>query len=156
MIEGVREVLMTRTSIKSEFRIDQTMIQAGGNNPLKFSISPEQAVEAMIKPKAKGYLDATEATTQALQDVKAHEVAMITGMEAALKGVLARLDPKVLEDKIVVKGAFSSLIKSKKARYWEVYEDMYAEISDQAENDFHDLFAKEFAKAYQDQLNKLK
>lgn len=156
MIEGVREILMTRTSIKSEFRIDQTMIQAGGNNPLKFSISPEQAVEAMVKPKAKGYLDATEATTQALQDVKAHEVAMITGMEAALKGVLSRLDPKVLEDKIVVKGAFSSLIKSKKARYWEVYEDMYAEISDQAENDFHELFAKEFAKAYQDQLNKLK
>ncbi|MCR8827364.1 type VI secretion system-associated FHA domain protein TagH [Pseudosulfitobacter koreensis] len=156
MIEGLREILMTRTSIKSEFRIEQTMIQAGGNNPLKFSISPEQAIEALVKPKSKGYLDATEATTQALQDIKAHEVAMITGMEAALKGILTRLDPKVLEDKIAVSGGFSNLLKSRKARYWEIYENMYAEISDQAENDFHELFAKEFARAYKAQLDKLK
>jgi len=156
MIEGLREILMTRTSIKSEFRIEQTMIQAGGNNPLKFSISPEQAIEALVKPKSKGYLDATEATTQALQDIKAHEVAMITGMEAALKGILARLDPKVLEEKIAVSGGFSNLLKSRKARYWEIYESMYAEISDQAENDFHELFAKEFARAYKAQLDKLK
>jgi type VI secretion system protein ImpI/type VI secretion system protein len=33
---------------------------------------------------------------------------------------------------------------------------MYTEISDQAENDFHELFAKEFARAYQDQLDRLK
>lgn len=156
MIEGMREILMTRTSIKSEFRIEQTMIQAGGNNPLKFSISPDQAIEAMVKPSAKGYLDATEATTQALRDIKAHEVAMVTGMEAALKGVLKRLDPAALEDKIKVGGGFSSVLKSKKARYWEIYETMYAEISDQAENDFHELFAKEFARAYKEQLDKLK
>lgn len=156
MIEGMREILMTRTSIKSEFRIEQTMIQAGGNNPLKFSISAEQAIEAMVKPRAKGYLDATEATSQALQDIKAHEVAMITGMEAALKGVLARLDPAVLEEKITSGGGLGGLLKSKKARYWEVYETMYSDISDQAENDFHELFAKEFARAYQEQLNKLK
>ncbi|MEL6466894.1 MAG: type VI secretion system-associated FHA domain protein TagH [Pseudomonadota bacterium] len=156
MIEGMREILMTRTSIKSEFRIEQTMIQAGGNNPLKFSISAEQAIEAMIKPKAKGYLDATDAASQALTDIKAHEVAMITGMEAALKGVLARLDPAVLEEKISSGGGLSGLLKSKKARYWEIYESMYADISDQAANDFHELFAKEFARAYQEQLNKLK
>ncbi|WP_299044416.1 type VI secretion system-associated FHA domain protein TagH [uncultured Tateyamaria sp.] len=156
MIEGMREILMTRTSIKSEFRIEQTMIQAGGNNPLKFSVSPEQAIVAMVKPKAKGYLDATEATAQALQDIKAHEVAMITGMEAALKGVLARLDPAILEDKITSGGGLGGLLKSKKARYWEIYEEMYSDISDQAENDFHKLFAQEFARAYQEQLHKLK
>jgi len=35
MITGLREILMTRTSIKSEFRIEQTMISAGGNNPVE-------------------------------------------------------------------------------------------------------------------------
>ncbi len=156
MIEGIREILMTRTSIKSEFRIEQTRISAGGNNPLKFSISPEQAIEAMVKTKAKGYLDAADAADQALKDIKAHEVAMVSGMEAALKGVLAKLDPAELESKIEAGGGFGSMLKSKKARYWEVYEKMYAEISDQAENEFHDLFAKEFARAYQEQLEKLK
>ncbi|MCB2159437.1 MAG: type VI secretion system-associated FHA domain protein TagH, partial [Rhodobacteraceae bacterium] len=156
MIEGIREILMTRTSIKGEFRINQTMISAGGNNPLKFSISPEQAVEAMVKPTAKGYLDASAATEQALKDIKAHEVAMVTGMEAALKGVLKRLDPRALEEKIQGGGGIGDFLKGKKARYWEVYEKMYAEISDQAENDFHDLFAREFARAYQEQLDRLK
>ncbi|MEM1431501.1 MAG: type VI secretion system-associated FHA domain protein TagH, partial [Pseudomonadota bacterium] len=156
VIEGIREVLMTRTSIKSEFRIQQTMIASGGNNPLKFSISPEQAVEAIVRPKAKGYLDSTDAATEALRDIKAHEVAMVSGMEAALKGVLKRLDPAELEGKIQAGGGLGGMLKSKKARYWEVYEQMYAEISDQAENEFHELFAKEFARAYQDQLDKLK
>lgn len=156
MITGLREILMTRASIKSEFRIEQTIISAGANNPLKFSISPEQAIEAMVKPSTKGYLDAADATRQALDDIKAHEVAMMTGMEAALKGVLAKLDPKELEGRIETSGGIGSLLKGKKARYWEVYEQMYAQISDQAENDFHELFAREFAKAYQDQLERLK
>lgn len=156
MIEGMREILMTRTSIKSEFRIQQTMIQAGGNNPLKFSISADQAIEAMVRPSSKGYLDATAAAQQALQDIKAHEIAMVSGMESALKGVLKQLDPAVLEEKISDTGGISNMLKSKKSRYWEVYAAMYAEISDQAENDFQELFAREFARAYQEQLDKLK
>jgi type VI secretion system protein len=156
MIQGLREILMTRTSIKSEFRIDQTRIGASQNNPLKFSVSVDQAVEAMIRPRRKGYLEADAATRQALDDIKAHEIAMVTGMEAALKGVLKRLDPAVLEDKIETSGGLGSILKGRKARYWDVYEKMYAEIADQAENDFHDLFSREFAKAYQEQMDKLK
>lgn len=156
LITGLREILMTRASIKSEFRIEQTMISAGGNNPLKFSITPEQAIEAMVRPATKGYLSPESAAEQALNDIKAHEVAMMTGMEAALKGVLARLDPKALEAKIQDKGGISGLLKGKKARYWDVYEQLYSEISDQAENDFHELFSREFARAYKQQLDRLK
>ena len=86
----------------------------------------------------------------------AHEVAMVTGMEAALKGVLGKLDPALLTQKIEAKGGFGGFLKNRKAHYWETYEAMYAEISDQAENDFHELFAREFAKAYKDQLARLK
>lgn len=156
MIHGVREVLMTRASIKSEFRIHQTVISAGGNNPLKFSVSPEQAVEALVRPTTKGYLDPAEAVAQALQDIKAHEVAMMTGMQAALKGVLARLEPDELAKVIETDSTIANLLTNKKARYWDTFERKYQEIADQAENDFHDLFSKEFARAYQEQLERLK
>lgn len=156
MVHGLREILMTRTSIKSEFRIDQTQIGSGANNPLKFSVSPEQAIQALVQPTVKGYLDPVDATEQALSDIKAHEVAMITGMQAALKGVLGRLDPAVLEEKLAKGGGRRGILKSKKTQYWEIYEEMYAEISDQAENDFHDLFSREFANAYKEQLERLK
>ncbi|EBA14511.1 FHA domain protein, putative [Roseobacter sp. SK209-2-6] len=156
LVTGLREILMTRTSIKSEFRIEQTMISAGGNNPLKFSITPDQAIEAMVKPATKGYLSPETAAEEALRDIKAHEVAMVTGMEAALKGVLGKLDPKALEAQIEDRGGLSGLLRGKKARYWDVYEKLYADISDQAENDFHELFSREFARAYKAQLDKLK
>jgi len=152
----LREILMTRASIKSEFRIQQTMITSGANNPLKFSISPEQAIETMVRPSAKGYLPPDEAARQALDDIKAHEIAMMAAMEAALKGVLKQLSPKVLEGQITKGGGLSSLLQGKKARYWDVYETMYAKISDQAETDFHELFSREFARAYQAQLDRLK
>ncbi|MGF6862038.1 type VI secretion system protein [Rhodobacteraceae bacterium MBR-64] len=156
MVGGLREILMTRTSIKSEFRINATMISRGANNPLKFSVSPEQAVEALVRPARQGYLDADAATIEALDDIKAHEVAMVTGMQAAIRGVLARLDPRVLESRIETGGGLTGLLRGRKARYWEVYEKLFAEISDQAENEFHDLFSREFARAYQEQLDRLK
>jgi type VI secretion system protein ImpI/type VI secretion system protein len=77
-------------------------------------------------------------------------------MEAALRGILKRLDPAVLEAKIETSGGFGSILRGKKQRTWEVYEKMYAEIADQAENDFNELFAREFARSYQDQLERLK
>ncbi|TDL85194.1 type VI secretion system-associated FHA domain protein TagH [Meridianimarinicoccus aquatilis] len=156
LVKGLREVLMTRTSIKSEFRIQQTVIGSGGNNPLKFSVSPEQALEAMIKPPATGYLDPVDAAEQALKDIKAHEIAMMTGMEAALKDVLRQLSPDELEKQMQTSGGLGGLLKGRKARYWEVYEKMYAEISDRAENEFHEMFSREFARAYQAQLERLK
>ena len=156
IIHGVREILMTRASIKSEFRIHQTVISAGKNNPLKFSVSAEQAVESMVKPTSKGYLDAHEAAEEALKDIKAHEVAMMTGMEAALKGVLVKLEPATLAKTIEADSSFKAALTNKKARYWDTFEKKYEEIADQVENDFHDLFSKEFARAYQEQLEKLK
>lgn len=156
LVKGLREVLMTRTSIKSEFRIQQTVIGVGGNNPLKFSVSPEQAIEAMVRPPETGYLDPVDAAEQALQDIKAHEIAMMTGMEAALKDVLRQLSPAELEKKMQTGGGIGGLLKGRKARYWEVYEQMYAEIADRAENDFHEMFSREFARAYQAQLERLK
>ena len=156
LVAGIRSILMTRQSIKSEFRINQTVISAGANNPLKFSVSVDQAVEAMARPTTKGYLPAAEAAREAMDDIAAHEVAMMTGMEAALKGVLAELDPTQLSARIDADKSFTSLLSNKKARYWDVFETQYEKISDQAENDFHDLFSKAFAAAYQAQLERLK
>ena len=156
LITGIREVLMTRTSIKSEFKMNQTMIGARGNNPLKFSVSAEEAVRSIVLPASRGYLSSDKAAEEALRDVKAHEIAMVSGMEAALKSVLDRLSPKKLEAMMDDDGKMGSLLKGKKARYWEVYEKMYSQISEQAENEFHEFFSKEFSKAYEEQLEKLK
>ena len=153
MVEGLRDVLMTRASIKSEFRLGQTMISPDGNNPIKFSVSADQAVEAMIKPNMPGYLEASTAAIEAVNDIKAHEVAMMTGMQAAIKQLLERFDPATLSAKIEAK---KSLFGGGKAKRWDVFEKMYSEIASEAEDDFQALFGTAFAKAYEEQLRKLR
>lgn len=153
MVEGLRDVLMTRASIKSEFRLGQTMISPDGNNPIKFSISGDQAVEAMLKPNMPGYLVADKAAKEAMDDIKAHEVAMMTGMQAAIKNLLAKFDPATLSERIESK---KGLFGGKKAKKWDVFEKMYGEIAAEAEDDFQALFGKAFAKAYEDQLKKIR
>ena len=80
----------------------------------------------------------------------------MTGMEAAIKGILGQLSPEELEKTIVESGGITSFLKNKKAQYWDVFEKQYSRIADQAESDFHEVFAKEFARAYQEQLERLK
>lgn len=156
LVTGIREILMTRTAIKSEFRMSQTVIRRTGNNPLKFSITEDDAVERIASPPAEGYMDPDRAAEEALRDIRAHEVAMVSGMQAALKGLLSQFDPEVLAAKLAENPRSGGLLKSKKTQYWEVFEQTYAEISEQAENDFHELFTREFARAYQSQLEKMK
>jgi type VI secretion system protein len=155
LVEGVRDALLARSSVKSEFRIETTMIASKGNNPLKFAITPEMALESLIKPK-RGFQNPAEAAREGIEDVQAHEMAMVKGMEAALKGVLTQLAPQQLEGRIAATGAFGSMLKGRKARYWEAYEQLYADIAEQAEQNFNELFASEFARAYQAQLKLLK
>jgi type VI secretion system FHA domain protein len=144
---------MTRASIKGEFRMERTQISAQGNNPLKFALSGEHAVDMLVRPKAKGYMDAPTAAKEALDDIKAHEVAMVTGMQAAIKDVLHRLDPKGLEARVQGSGG---IMGNRKAKLWEEYERLFEQLSRQAEDDFGEFFAKEFARAYQSQLERLK
>nr|WP_323778634.1 type VI secretion system-associated FHA domain protein TagH [Amylibacter sp.] len=156
LVEGAREVLMARASIKDELRLGQTMISPDGNNPIKFSISGQQAVEAMIKPTVAGYQTADKAAAEAMMDIKAHEVAMMSGMESAIKTLLLRFDPAELSSKIEDSGRLGGLLKGKKAQYWDIFEKLYKQLSLDAEEDFNALFGKEFAKAYKAQLQKLK
>lgn len=155
MIVGLRELLMTRAAFKSEFPIERTMIRASGNNPLKFSVSEDQAVRAMVRRTDKGYLDAIAATEEALRDIRAHEIGMVTGMQAALKGVLRQLDPDELEERMAGGSGLAKLFQGQKSRYWEAYKERYGEISEQAEEDFDKVFGKEFARAYLEQMRKI-
>lgn len=156
MTAGIREILLARASFKSELRVERTMISVGGNNPLKFSISPEQAVEAMIQPTVPGYQDAETAMSEALDDIKAHEVAMMAGLEAALKDVLARLDPALISDSADNGSSIGSLVKGHNARRWDAFERMHAQITKETEDSFQSDFGQAFTRSYQAQLERLK
>ena len=76
---------------------------------------------------------------------------------AALAGVLHRFDPAVLEQRLSGKSMLDSLLPmNRRARLWDLYTELYREIASEAEDDFHALFGREFLRAYEEQVERLK
>ena len=157
MTQGLMQALTSRNQVRSEFRLEQTMIGPRENNPLKFSISAEEAIMRLVSRSDKAYQSGVEAAAEAVDDINAHQLAVMAGTEAALKSILRRFSPKKLEVKF---GNDSSLRKAvpmlKKARYWDFYKVLFDEISEAVDDDFQQLFGTEFSTAYEEQLDRLK
>jgi len=156
MVAGLREILMSRTAFKSEFRLERTMIQQTQNNPLKFSISADEALQALLRRPGPGYLPPLEAVREGVQDIKAHQVAVVAGLQVALTALLREFNPEGLKQRLEQRSRLANLMPgSSKARYWELYEMFYKEVAAEAEQGFHGLFGREFRRAYEEQLKKL-
>ena len=96
LVAGLRAVLIARAQIKSEFRIEQTMIQARGNNPLKFSAGDDDALAALLGAGRRTDMAPHEAVADALRDIRLHELASMAAMQSAVRAVLDGLDPAKL------------------------------------------------------------
>jgi type VI secretion system protein len=148
MADGVREILISRATIKGEMRVNQTMIRPRGNNALKFSATPEEAVIALLRPKRPGYMEPLAAAQEAFSDIKSHELAVIAGMRNALLALLRRFNPTALEERLT-KGRLDAVLPAaRKARFWDAFCLTYGEISREAEDDFQAAFGRSFATAY--------
>jgi len=155
MVEGLREVLMSRAAIKGELRVEQTMLRARDNNALKFSVTVEEAVAALLMPPRTGYKAPLAAVQEAARDIQSHEMAVMAGVQTALIGLLKRFDPAALEARLSPGRLDSFLPGARKARIWELFCDTYKDIAREAEDDFQSVFGREFAKAYDAQMKKL-
>jgi type VI secretion system FHA domain protein len=154
--QGVLDLLLARSLIKSELHAARTVIVAQGNNPLKFSPTVEEALSHLLAPRGQGFMSPVAAMTDACNDLRAHEFAVMAGMRAALEGVLRRFDPARLEQRLTDKGLLDSMIPmNRKAKMWGLFSELYAEITSEAQDDFDTLFGKEFLRAYESQLEKL-
>ena len=154
MAGGLREVLMSRAAIKGEMRVEQTMISARNNNALKFSATTDEAVAALLRSRGPGYLPPLAAAQQAFDDIKSHEIAVVSGVQTALIALLRRFDPDALEGRLT-RGMLDAVLPgARKARYWDAFRQTYGTIAREAEDDFQSVFGREFAQAYVAQTRK--
>lgn len=154
LVTGLRAVLIARASIKSEFRIEQTMIRARGNNPLKFAAGDDDALAALLGAGRRTDMTAAEAVADALKDIRLHELASMTAMQAAVRGMLDNLDPARLRAR-AEQGGLSVLPAQRKARAWDVYEALFSQTMQALTDDFDSVFGKAFARAYERALDEI-
>ena len=154
MVEGLREVLMSRSAIKNELRVEQTMLRQRDNNALKFSVTVEEALAALLLPNRTGYKPPLDAAREAYADVRIHEMEVMAGVQTALLALLKRFDPEALEARLQPT-RLDILPGARRARIWELFCATYGQIAREAEDDFQSVFGREFARAYDAQVKKL-
>ncbi len=154
---GTLQLLMSRQEFKRGVRSEMTMISREANNPLKFSPNAETALAHMLSPRIKGFMGAEEAMNNAYADLRAHQFGVMVGMRAALAHVLEQFTPDKLEGKLTAKSRLDSLFAAnRKAKLWDLFCQLYASIATDAEDDFHELYGKAFANAYDEQMARFK
>lgn len=153
---GMMQLLRARANIKNEFRMNVTTIQPIENNPLKFSVGIDEALENMFLRKNDAYKNPSESFCEGFDDIADHQIAIIAGIRFAYQYMIEQFNPDHLE-KIFNKGKKSSMLPSlQKARNWTVFEEYYADLAADTERSFHHLFGDNFVQAYEDQLRRLK
>jgi len=150
---GLREVLIARAEVKSAFRIDQTMVRARGNNPLKFAAGDDDALAALLGAGRRTEMSPSAAVGEALRDIRLHELATMAAMQEAVRELLAKIEPAKLRASSESGGI--GLPMQRKAKAWELYETEFAKLSESLSERFDDAFGRSFARAYEQVMAEL-
>jgi type VI secretion system FHA domain protein len=154
VVSGTMDLLRVREGVKDEFRMKMTTFKASDNNPLKFSANVEDALHNLLVKRNAAYLTPVDAFRDAFQDARNHQVAMFEGLRAAFGAMLQEFEPGGLEAKFDKQGKGSLL--SGRRKNWELYKEWYGSVAQDADSAFRTLFGEEFARAYEEQLQRLK
>ena len=156
-VQGLLEVLRVRTQVKNSFRLPTTSIKPVENNPLKFAPTAEDAFHKLFVRRNPGDLDPVEAFREGFDDVTFHQTAVFAGIRAGFNALLAALHPQKLEEVYERKRKRTAVLPlgNNKTKYWEMYCAQFEEIDRDREAHFQLLFGEEFARAYNEHLQKL-
>lgn len=156
-VGGLMEVLRVRERMKDDLRVRGTTFKVSNNNPLKFSANVDDAFHNLLVKRNPAYLEPADAFEDAFHDVRDHQSAFLSAMRLAFESMLAQLDPNRMQeefDRQIKKGSILGV--PAKLRYWDLYREKYSDLVKDAQGAFRNLFGDAFAKAYEEQLERLK
>ncbi|MBC8735912.1 type VI secretion system-associated FHA domain protein TagH [Paraburkholderia sp. UCT31] len=153
-VDAMMDVLRARAELKNSFRLPATLIQRSENNPLKFAPTAQEAVMRLLAPPDGGFLRGNAALNDAAADIRNHQMAMLAGVRSAFQSLLAHFDPAKIERE--AEGSVRRLPLGGRPRHWERYKEQFEEVTRNPDECFRRLFGDEFARAYEEQLGRLK
>jgi type VI secretion system protein ImpI len=153
-VDALMDVLRARAELKNSFRMPATLIQRSENNPLKFAPDAEEAVKKLLAPPNSTFLSGTAALNDAVVDIRNHQMAMLAGVRSAFESLLAHFDPARIEQDSDVN--VRRLPLGNRPRHWERYKEQFDSLTRNPDECFRRLFGDAFARAYEDQLVRLK
>jgi type VI secretion system protein ImpI len=151
LADGLVHLLRTRAKEKQKVRVAQTIVGAANVNPLKFAVAADDAIEALLAPRGKGYLSPDDAILQSYRDLADHQVRTWAALQTALRRMIDRFDPEEIERELEAAGRLQTLLAGgRNAKLWQLYVERYREIARAAEERFLGEVGADFRDAYED------
>lgn len=155
-LQGIMEILQHREALKRELHLDATTFGHSENNPLKFSPSTRDTITRLYSSN-NAYLSPTESIRDAVSDIQAHQMALLSGVQSALNNIIGEFNPIRLEEKLAKENPIMANIPiQKNAKLWELFEEHYAQLHQQASQDFERILQDNFVKSYEQHVKNIK
>jgi type VI secretion system protein len=150
---GLMDLNQSRNEFRNRFRISPPA-NDGPESPLNFSRGVDEALVRLLTTLSTRE-GSVKAIRQNFRELKAQNTATLTATRAAFEEFLGRVDPKELEerfDRATKRGVFGS---QNKAKYWDLYAEMFVGLAQRPADGFPHLFTETFAKAFEAKLRTL-
>jgi type VI secretion system FHA domain protein len=150
---GLMDLNQSRNEFRNRFRISPPA-NDGPESPLNFSRGVDEALVRLLTTLSTR-AGSVEAIRSNFRELKAQNTATLAATRAAFEEFLGRVDPTELAerfDRATKRGVFGS---QNKAKYWELYAEMFAGLAQRPADGFPHLFTETFAKTYEAKMRSL-
>jgi type VI secretion system protein len=150
---GLMDLNQGRNEFRNKFRI-ATPAAEGAESPLNLARGVDEALVRLLTTVSTR-AGSVEAVRENFRELKAQNAASLTATRAAFEEFLSRVNPKELEERFERAGKRGVFGGQNKAKYWDLYAEMFAGLAQRPADGFPHLFIETFAKAYEAKLRAL-
>ena len=144
---GLMDLNQGRNEFRNKFRM-QAPPADGAESPLNFSRGVDEALVRLLNTMSVR-AGSVEAIRHNFRELKAQNSASLVATRAAFEEFLSRVDPKELEERFEKAGKRGVFGGQGKAKYWDLYAEMFTGLAQRPADGFPHLFTETFAKAFE-------
>jgi type VI secretion system protein len=150
---GLMDLNQGRNEFRNKFRIAAPAAE-GSESPLNLARGVDEALVRLLTTVSTR-AGSVEAIRENFRELKAQNAASLTAMRAAFEEFLNRVNPKELEERFERAGKRGVFGGQSKAKYWDLYAELFSGLAQRPADGFPHLFIETFAKAYEAKLRAL-
>jgi type VI secretion system protein len=144
---GLMDLNHSRNEFRNRFRISPPT-DDGPESPLNFSKGVDEALVRLLTTLSTR-AGSVEAIRHNFRELKAQNTASLVATRAAFEEFLGRVNPTELEERFDRAGKRGVFTSQNKAKYWDLYSEMFAGLAQRPADGFPHLFTETFAKAFE-------
>ena len=150
---GLMDLNQGRNEFRNKFKIPAPSSD-GPESPLNLSKGVDEALVRLLTTISTR-AGSVEAIRDNFRELKAQNTAALSAMRAAFEEFLGRVDPKELEQRFDRAGKRGVFGGQSKAKYWDLYAELFAGLAQRPADGFPHVFTETFAKAYESRMRAL-